>query len=133
MYNKRCHCGCGCYRKIWNVFYDVCIQCTLGEHQKNLKETLKKSNFDENVSIKLKSLLEMTQDQYEGITTRWDEIKHIAKFDLKNSDDFKIGFVFGKMESKFISWFYSIHARSLSDHEYTKFWHTVRNFTKKLE
>lgn len=130
MKNKRCRCDCGCDRKIWNVYYDVCIQCTLGYHQRRLIDILKKSSFDESTALKLRSLLEMARDQYEGITTRWSDMTQIARFNSKNSDDFKTGFVFGKMESKFISWFYSVHARSLSDEEYVKFWHTVRKFTK---
>jgi hypothetical protein len=93
---------------------------------------VQKLNFDKNTSRELKSLLEMSRDQYEGVMTRWNELTQISKFNITDSDDFKVGFTFGKMESKFISWFYSMYARSMSDDEYIKFWELVKGFSKKL-
>lgn len=89
-------------------------------------------SFDKDVLEELKSLLEMSRDEYEGIMTRWAEIGPISKFNLCDSEDFKIGFVFGKMESKFLSWFYSMHGCSMSDEEYFKFWDMMKSFSKNL-
>ena len=39
----------------------------------------------------------------------------------KKSNDFRLGYVFGKMEHKFVSWFYSEYGRSQTDQEYEEF------------
>jgi hypothetical protein len=104
----------------------------MGYHQISLKDIIQNVNFDKDTSRELKSLLEMSKDQYEGIMTRWGELTQILKFKINLSDDFKMGFTFGKMESKFVSWFYSIYARSMDDDEYIKFWDLVKNYSKKL-
>ena len=31
---KKCPCKCGCTKTISNVYYDLCIFCTLGAHKK---------------------------------------------------------------------------------------------------
>ena len=70
----------------------------------------------------------MSYDQFEGISTRWDELD----FDIQNSVDFKNGFVFGKIEHKFTSWFYSENGRSMTDDEYKEFWKVLADYAKKL-
>jgi len=31
---KKCSCKCGCAKTISNVYYEICIFCTLGKHKK---------------------------------------------------------------------------------------------------
>ena len=44
----------------------------------------------------LESLLAKTQDSFEGLSARWNELQPRREFDVKMSEDFHLGFVFGK-------------------------------------
>ncbi|MBS1268998.1 MAG: hypothetical protein MAG458_01734 [Nitrosopumilus sp.] len=62
----------------------------------------------ENDAVKhLSQLLENTQESFVGLSTRWDELQPKKEFNVKISEDFHLGFVFGKLEDKFVGWFYS--------------------------
>ncbi len=70
----------------------------------------------------LEQLLQRTQESFEGLSARWNELQPKQEFDVKNSEDFHLGFVFGKLEDDFIGWFYSEYGRSMTDQEYRQFW-----------
>jgi len=71
---------------------------------------------------KLKDLFNMSQSNFEEMSARWDDLKPKSKlFSKKDSNDFLVGYVFGKIEHKFISWFYAEYGRSQTDEEYVEF------------
>ncbi len=70
----------------------------------------------------LEQLLQRTQESFEGLYARWDELQPQEEFYIKISEDFHLGFVFGKLEDDFVGWFYSVHGRSMTDQEYHQFW-----------
>ncbi len=85
----------------------------------------------------LEQLLQRTQESFEGLFARWDDLQPKQEFDVKISEDFHLGFVFGKLEDDFVGWFYSIHGRSMTDQEYYQFWKIclkhVRSIRKKYD
>ena len=70
-------------------------------------------------------LLNMSKENFEEISARWNDLEPHSEFNIKNSEDFHKGYVFGKIEHKFISWFYAEFGRSQTDEEYKEFWKTV--------
>ena len=48
----------------------------------------------------LESLLKKTQESFDGLSSRWNELQPRKEFDVKISEDFHLGFVFGKLEDK---------------------------------
>jgi len=80
----------------------------------------------------LDKLLEKTQESFVGLSTRWDELQPKKEFDVKISEDFHLGFVFGKLEDEFVGWFYSKYGRSMSDQEYKEFWKKCRILVRHL-
>ncbi len=80
----------------------------------------------------LKQLLERAQETFEGLYARWDDLQPRREFDVKISEDFHLGFVFGKLEDEFIGWFYSKYGRSMTDHEYKQFWKKCRVLVRSL-
>jgi len=82
---------------------------------------------------KLERLLDMSEENFEEMTSRWDELKPKSEFGLKDSDAFIVGYVFGKIEHKFIQWFYSEFGRAQTDEEYQEFWHLVKGSLKKIK
>lgn len=80
---------------------------------------------------KLEDLLDMSQANFEEMSGRWDDLKPKSFFSTKDSSDFLMGYVFGKMEHKFISWFYSEYGRSQTDEEYVEFSDIVRERIQK--
>jgi hypothetical protein len=84
------------------------------------------SFLDSEANRKLSSLLEMSHEQFEGISARLNELGMEAI--VLNSENFKIGFTFGKIENKFTSWFYSKHGRSMTDNEYREFWKILSDY-----
>ncbi len=70
----------------------------------------------------LEQLLQRTQESFEGLSARWDELVPQQEFYIKISEDFHHGFVFGKLEDDFVGWFYSENGRSMTDQEYRQFW-----------
>ena len=80
----------------------------------------------------LKKLLEKTQTSFDGLSTRWNELQPRKDFDVKISEDFHLGFVFGKLEDDFVGWFYSEFGRSMTDQEYKEFWRRCRKLVREL-
>ena len=80
----------------------------------------------------LKQLLQRTEESFEGLSLRWDELQPRRKFNVKISEDFHLGFVFGKLEDKFVKQFYSENGRSMTDQEYQEFWKKCRKFVREL-
>jgi len=87
----------------------------------------------EEKSIKyLESLLAKTQDSFEGLSARWNELQPRQEFNVKISEDFHLGFVFGKLENDFVGWFYTEHGRSMTDQEYKQFWRKCQELVRSL-
>lgn len=82
---------------------------------------------------KLAGLLDMSEENFDEMTSRWVELKPKSEFELKDSDAFIVGYVFGKIEHKFIQWFYSEFGRSQTDEEYQEFWHIVKDSLQKIK
>lgn len=80
----------------------------------------------------LEKLLETTQESFQGLSARWDDLQPRKNFDVKISEDFHLGFVFGKLEDDFVNWFYSEHGRSMTDQEYVHFWKLCRKLVRSL-
>jgi hypothetical protein len=80
----------------------------------------------------LAQLLERTQESFRGLSVRWDDLQPRREFDVKLSEDFHLGFVFGKLEEDFVGWFYSENGRSMTDHEYRQFWNKCRELVRDL-
>ena len=80
----------------------------------------------------LVKLLEKTQESFDGLSARWNDLQPKRDFDVKISEDFHLGFVFGKLESDFVEWFYSEHGRSMTDQEYKQFWKKCRELVRSL-
>ena len=81
---------------------------------------------------RLEHLLVKTQESFDGLSARWSELQPRNEFDVKISEDFHLGFVFGKLEDCFVEWFYSEHGRSMTDHEYREFWKKCRQLVRSL-
>ncbi len=81
---------------------------------------------------RIEGLLKRTQESFEGLSTRWNELQPRQEFDVKISEDFHLGFVFGKLEEEFVGWFYSEHGRSMTDHEYKQFWKKCRELVREI-
>ncbi len=75
---------------------------------------------------KLGDLLEMAKENFEEIVERWEDLEKDPLYKIRNNEQFKIGYVFGKIEHKFISWFYSEFGRSQTDEEYEEFLNIVK-------
>ena len=80
----------------------------------------------------LNELLEKTQESFDGLSARWTDLRPRKDFDVKISEDFHLGFVFGKLEDDFVSWFYSKYGRSMTDQEYRQFWKKCRELVRSL-
>lgn len=69
----------------------------------------------------LEKLLKMSKENYVEMLDRWQDTEKNSLYEIRNLDQFKIGYVMGKIEHKFISWFYSEFGRSQTDDEYNEF------------
>ena len=69
----------------------------------------------------LEKLLDMSKEHLVEMLERWADIEKNYLFKIRNMEQFKVGYVIGKMEHKFISWFYSEYGRSQTDDEYNEF------------
>ena len=78
----------------------------------------------------LRQLLQKTEESFDGLSVRWDEFQPKREFNVKMSEDFHLGFVFGKLEDDFVAEFYSEHGRSMTDQEYVQFWKKCREFVR---
>jgi uncharacterized metal-binding protein len=81
---------------------------------------------------KLEDLLDMSEENFKEMALRWDELKPELEFTIKDSHVFLAGYVCGKIEHKFIDWFYSEFGRSQTDEEYKEFWRTIKKQLEKM-
>ena len=88
--------------------------------------------MEKEASEYLDNLLENAQNSFEGLSIRWNDLQPKREFDVKISEDFHLGFVFGKIEESFVGWFYSKYGRSMTDSEYKQFWMVCRKLVRKL-
>lgn len=79
----------------------------------------------------LRKLLEMSKEQFTEMGERWKDLDKDSLFSVRKSKDFQLGYVYGKIEHKFISWFYSEYGRSQTDEEYEEFFNTVKDHASK--
>ena len=89
--------------------------------------------LDSKARKKLEDLLEMSQSNYDEMSKRWKDLESHLLFSAKKSHDFRLGYAFGKMEHKFISWFYSEYGRSQTDQEYEEFSNIVIERVSRIE
>jgi len=89
--------------------------------------------LDKKATEKLEDLLDMSQSKYGEMSGRWEEIESNLMFSPKKTNNFRLGYTFGKLEHKFISWFYSEYGRSQTDQEYEEFWDTVLQRITRIE
>jgi|GEM_PF-6552751 len=76
-------------------------------------------------------LLEMSQENFTEMSERWSDLDKDSLFSIRNSKEFRIGYVFGKIEHKFISWFYSEYGRAQTDEEYEEFFSIINKKISK--
>jgi hypothetical protein len=79
----------------------------------------------------LRKLLEMSKEQFTEMEERWKDLDKDSLFSVRKSKDFQLGYVYGKIEHKFISWFYSEYGRSQTDEEYEELFNTVKEHASK--
>ena len=81
----------------------------------------------------LESLLEMSIKDFDEMSSGWEGLDSEFPFNIKDSNDFFVGYVFGKIEHKFFSWFYSEFGRSQTDDEYKEFCNIVKNRLENIK
>ncbi|HSG74212.1 MAG TPA: hypothetical protein VLA01_03340 [Nitrosopumilaceae archaeon] len=74
----------------------------------------------------LNNLLKMSKENFVEMLERWQDTEKNSLYGIRNMKQFKIGYVMGKIEHKFISWFYSEFGRSQTDDEYNEFLDIVK-------
>lgn len=79
----------------------------------------------------LRKLLEMSKEQFIEMEERWKDLEKDSLFSERKSKDFQLGYVYGKIEHKFISWFYSEYGRSQTDEEYEELFNMVKEHASK--
>lgn len=80
----------------------------------------------------LQKMLDDAQFSFEGMSNRWDDLRPARRYGAKLDEYFHLGFIFGKIEESFNSWFYSKHGCSLTDEEYKDFWLICKKQVRKL-
>jgi hypothetical protein len=71
---------------------------------------------------KIEKLENEIEYKFQGMSNRWEDLKPESVFNIKNSDEFHIGYIFGSIEDRFVTWFYGEYGRSMTDEEYIEFW-----------
>lgn len=74
----------------------------------------------------LDKLIQIAKENFVDMLERWQDLEKNSLYKIRNMKEFKIGYLFGKIEHKFISWFYSEYGRSQSDEEYEEFSNIVK-------
>ena len=80
----------------------------------------------------LDGLLDSALEAFDGMSERWHDLQPHKLFNIRHSEDFHIGFLFGHIELNFIQWFYSNFGRSMTDDEYKAFWLVCRKRIRKM-
>lgn len=84
--------------------------------------------MEEKAKDNLEKLLKMSQENFTEMSERWKELDKDSLYNIRNSKEFQMGYVFGKIEHKFISWFYSEYGMAQSDEEYEEFFNIVKEY-----
>jgi hypothetical protein len=79
----------------------------------------------------LDKLLQMSKEHFAEMEERWKDLDKDSLFSVRKSKDFRLGYEYGKIEHKFISWFYSEYGRAQSDEEYEEFFNAVKDHASK--
>ena len=82
--------------------------------------------LEKKVVEELEKLLQTAKEHFVDMLERWQEQEKNSIYHIRNTQQFKIGYVFGKIEHKFISWFYTNYGRALTDDEYDEFMDIVK-------
>lgn len=82
--------------------------------------------LEEKATKELNKLLQIAKDNFVDMLERWKDLEKNLIHEIKNTENFKMGYVFGKIEHKFISWFYSEYGQALTDDEYEEFMEIVK-------
>lgn len=85
--------------------------------------------LEEKAIEELDKLLQIAKDNFVDMLERWQDLEKNSVYKIRNTENFKMGYVFGKIEHKFISWFYSEHGQALTDDEYEDFMEIVKKQT----
>ncbi|MDH5569950.1 MAG: hypothetical protein OEX98_09215 [Nitrosopumilus sp.] len=88
--------------------------------------------LDDGTKQHLEKLLDNALELFDGLCARWNDLQPKRQFGINISEDFHLGFVFGKIEDDFVGWFYSKYGRSLTDEEYKQFWNMCKKQVRKL-
>lgn len=80
----------------------------------------------------LGELLEKALESFDGLCARWEELQPQRQFSIRNSEEFRLGYLFGSIEENFTAWFYSNFGRSMTDQEYKSFWLVCRKQIRKM-
>lgn len=86
---------------------------------------------EQNSQNRLKQLLERAEESFGGLFARWGKFQPRREFDVMISEDFHLGFVFGKLEDDFVEPSYSEHGRYVTVHEYKQFWKQCCEFVRE--
>ena len=89
-------------------------------------------SLDDKSARKISELFDSAEESFEGMSNRWEDLKPKSEFNVKNLEDFHIGYIFGNIEERFIKWFYTEKGRSPSDQEYKEFWLICRKRIRKM-
>jgi len=82
--------------------------------------------LEEKAIKELDILLQIAKDNFVDMLERWQDLEKNSVYKIRNTENFKMGYVFGKIEHKFISWFYSEYGQALTDDEYEEFMEIVK-------
>ena len=82
--------------------------------------------LEEKALAELKKLFEISKENFVDMLERWNDLEKNSLYKIRYMGEFKIGYIFGKIEHKFISWFYSEYGRAQTDDEYEEFMNIVK-------
>ena len=82
--------------------------------------------LEEKALGELNKLFEISKENFVDMLERWNDLEKNSLYKIRNMGEFKIGYIFGKIEHKFISWFYSEYGRAQTDDEYEEFMNIVK-------
>lgn len=80
----------------------------------------------------LEDLLDSALNSFDEMTKRWENLEPHNLFNIKDSEDFHVGFLFGRIEQDFVEYFSSNFGRELTKDEYKTFWLISRKRIRKM-
>jgi hypothetical protein len=87
-------------------------------------------NLESKAIEQIEKLGKEIEYKFQGMSNRWEDLKPESVFNIRNLDEFHIGYIFGSIEDRFVTWFYIEYGRSMTDEEYREFW---KASTKKIQ